>query len=1709
MTNNKASSKSAKDDLIQLINARIENLRPKLLDLTRRNPLLSTKFSDRSHSHIRVVDELPQVIFQGISEDKMRFIALPPLEVDPKDEDTPEFQAMLADSRLTDEEYIKFLENIDQDAEDSAEKLTIAERELKDRIRNKMGMPERQTRKSLSLIQHAKNNHILPSYDLPSSSNSNPDGRHDDKEIQTLLLSDMLEKRLNSIMNKCETWIEETGINVLRAAFGFLEWMESPTSQPAMAPLILVSVQIEKHKTKQGFEYTVFSLGEVPEVNTVLIEKLKREFGIELPFFNSDSEESASSLEDYFDEVNRIVSGKIKGMTWRIRRQVAIGVFPSARMAMYLDLDTKSWGFSEQQVIKELLGGKESDGTDSPFGEEYHIDDPRIEAKVPMIVTDVDSSQFSVIVDAMDEKNLAVEGPPGSGKSQTIVNTIAAALAQGKKVLFVAEKTAALEVVRSRLEACGLGEFLLTLQATRSAKEKVIESIRGRLDLSNEKDAYGLDQKIQQFQSIRSQLSEYIQTISSKFHHTNFTVHHVLGLGIRVRDTINRNFKSIGHIHISNVGEVSQEDINEIVYLSNQLETSWKKASDFDYHWSKIQKSNIDPYTAEEILRTALDCANKCNESKQKREGLAKVDIDRLTPQQELIRLKKVLNFVIALGDKFDLKLVRRVLDNDALKTVEVFFNDLNKVKDTQKSLSNSLNDPLTDNLSISLQDLAEAVEIMGIGEPDYAKGDQLIMRLLKQSENDEKKITLLENIFKAAAFLKDKEVQVIISFCDIASIPDRSVLGLRSKYLEAPDSREFILKAANIAKNLQKIKDDLDKEFKSIMDLEPQDALSNAKILSDPGFFYFLSPRFYKAKRFYQSVCKTKAFNKSEASLKLKEIVKLQENIKEFNSDIKFKELFGAHFNGCETNFPIFLNLVDFYEQIDTKLSGVDNGTSRSFLKDGDIDSILGVPRIEQDHIIRLEPRGTYERIIQDHKSLLSRLENLYKCLGVIKQAPEMLKVLEGVNCARLRNLSKEIVAFQKQWIDLDQSTLLKEILGNHFSGVNTQISSVEDSLNALKQIIGIHAGLRPKLMSIFENGKTEDCLNIVDEVIAADILVDKNLAELADIINVPIEEIVESRNINDLAVFLMEAGKDKEGLLAHSFVYANRRALSDKGYADLVDALIDSENGLDGLPEISHAVICGSLVKEVYKKHGSVLSKYDGNNLNNLRAKLAELDKQIIELSRKRLRMQLLKSAKPPQGIGQGRKSEYTEMALLRNEAAKKKRLIPVRELTARSGLSLLEIKPCWMMSPLAVAQYIQKGSMEFDLVIIDEASQMTPEDSIGALARGKRAMVVGDTNQLPPTPFFRKVLDDIDEDEDEAVLEESILEMANAVFRPARRLKWHYRSRHSGLIAFSNKYVYDSDLTVFPSPDINRSDRGVFFYPVKGLYSNGTNPIEAAEMVKATIDFMHKFKSMSLGIVLLNQKQQELVQEQLEYAIAHDSIAQEYVEKWQSAKVRDGLEKLFVKNLENVQGDERDVIFIGTVYGREKDDAPVMQRFGPINGIAGKRRLNVLFTRAKYKIVTFSSMNANDIRVDKNSNEGVYLFKAWLEYSASGHLLEAHLSNKEPGSVFEEYVISQLKGMGCEAVPQVGVAGYFIDIGVKHPNWPNGFIMGIECDGSSYHSSKSARDRDRLRQEILTGLGWKLYRIWSTDWFNDPVYESQRLREAIEKRIKELKN
>ncbi|WAS06142.1 AAA domain-containing protein [Gloeomargaritales cyanobacterium VI4D9] len=545
----------------------------------------------------------------------------------------------------------------------------------------------------------------------------------------------------------------------------------------------------------------------------------------------------------------------------------------------------------------------------------------------------------------------------------------------------------------------------------------------------------------------------------------------------------------------------------------------------------------------------------------------------------------------------------------------------------------------------------------------------------------------------------------------------------------------------------------------------------------------------------------------------------------------------------------------------------------------------------------------------------------------------------------------------------------------------------------------------------------------------------------------------------------------------------------VTDDGMQPLVEAFEHDKLGLENLEDVYQVIFYRSLLRFAYQQHPE-LNQLSGINQAQAREQFQRADKQLLSLYQKQLVAQLAQASIEP-GNSRGRRSEWTNLALIQNEINKQKRHISQRDLFQRASVALQQLKPCWMMSPASVAQFIPPGAVTFDMVIIDEASQMRPEEALGSIARAKQLVVVGDPKQLPPTDFFKARFDqDAEEDsgeEADILDDESILDMSLKVFYPARRLKWHYRSRHESLIAFSNRHFYDNSLTIFPSP--NNQFAVEYQYIETGAYRSGANVPEAMRVAEAAADFMRQYPHLSLGIVTLNQKQQELLLDEMDRLFAlHPELEQYRVAR------ENTLEPFFVKNLENVQGDERDVIFISTVYGPERPGMPVMQRFGPINSRNGHRRLNVLFTRAKERVVVFSSMKSSDIRPSPTTNRGVQILKEYLEYAQTQRLQTAVVTGREPDSDFEIFVAERLRQQGYEVVPQVGVSGYFIDLAVVDPERPGTYLLGIECDGATYHSSKAARDR--LRQQVLERLGWKLYRIWSTDWFTNSTAEAEKL-------------
>ncbi|PPQ44131.1 DUF4011 domain-containing protein [Rhodopseudomonas palustris] len=1684
MSNPGQVSASKIAELQELVKHKVEHLRPKLLDLTRKNPLLATKLTPRSNAHVRVVDELPDILFYKLNNgQEMRLVPLPDIEDDPKDENAERFRDALSAARLTDESYLSELEAIDRDADDYIDRTRAIERALKDRLRAELGMPARPKHADINLMQHARNNGIAPTYELPRPDEGDRRERHSDDDIQTLLLPKDLERKLNSVTSKCRTWMQETGINVLHVAYGFLEWSEPNQSETSFAPLVLCSARIDKRRTREGAQFFLNGAGEDAETNAVLIEKMRLDFGIELPPF------AGTSVEEYMAAIAEIAP---KQLVWKVRRQVAIGVFPSARMAMYHDIDPSHPSFPNSEIVTSLLAGANTE-TASPFADEYNVDEPAIEKCVPYVVMDADSSQFSTLVDIANGKNVAVEGPPGTGKSQTIVNAIAAALASGKKVLFVAEKLAALNVVRSRLEAVGLGEFLLPLQAERSTREQVIGSVRDRVEMRRPGVVKDYEDQLSQYRRTRQQLADYIDLLTTSFGASGMTIHEILSKSIATAPRLDN--VSSETIERSDIQDefLNKAGTGRLVALGEALEKAADQTSAAKGHWRTTALTHADRFTVERACDLAARAAAVFRSLASAREKLVECHISRDASVQMLPDLLEALRGLGRLTG--DPQLYLALLQQGAAETVITFLERCDAHARDAEELAKVLRVSADET---SLSDLRRCEGICREASFDTLDLQVLQDGLTARREAHARSRAIpvaMAPLLEIAPESDRWDLRTLGKAHEAISKAGREVLSLRNAATIDPAGLPILKKLMSEGRVLHGVRDQLAKLVSIDVEVSAESLAETIAVLRSAGRFAIFSSKFRRARRLALSLVRADRFDKRDAIARLEAFSAYRGRERAFRQNAQAQALFGLHFRGIDTDFELF-DALNQYLEFCHALPGPALKGLRNFLREADWDELEAIPCVPQD--VEAETLATLQpRLIEAQ----SEIETQASALGELRQVLALFADPTSINPGDLRDLIDRGSRVLSERKALDGDRVVSSILGEQFAGHRT-------NPKALKPACQWAAGASPVALAVarvVENGRPEEGIARIEAVLELESRADALMTDLSSVVRIDPTVFLEERDEEAAADALEEASRDSEGLFAFSALATAVEALKETGAEPLVADRLASGHP-SGIAKQLEALAVRKLARAVFVDHGRKLSRFSGTRLDELRSTLARQDIEIIRLMQKELRRKLHTEAKPPRGNGVGRKSTWTQMALIENEISKQQRFISVRDLTQRAGRALLELKPCWMMSPLAVAQYVPKGAISFDLCIIDEASQMPPEAAIGALLRCRQTVVVGDTNQLPPSSFFRKMIDEEEADEDDAVLNESILEMANATFRPARRLRWHYRSRHSGLIRFSNSLVYNDDLIVFPSATESMSRMGVEFRKVEGLYKAGTNPIEAREVVSAALEFMRTDPNRSLGIVTLNQKQRDLIAEELEYALTDDRQAQAYIEAWKERN--DGLEEFFIKNLENVQGDERDVIFIGTVYGPESQGAKPAQRFGPINGLAGKRRLNVLFSRAKEKIVTFSSMTSGDIVAEEDGNAGAYMLKRWLEYAAVGVLDGGITTLREPDSDFEVYVMDQIRAMGCEPVPQVGVAGYFVDIGVRHPQWPYGFILGVECDGASYHSAKSARDRDRLPQEVLERLGWSFHRIWSTDWFNNPRQEAERLRGVIDQRLAALK-
>jgi len=523
-----------------------------------------------------------------------------------------------------------------------------------------------------------------------------------------------------------------------------------------------------------------------------------------------------------------------------------------------------------------------------------------------------------------------------------------------------------------------------------------------------------------------------------------------------------------------------------------------------------------------------------------------------------------------------------------------------------------------------------------------------------------------------------------------------------------------------------------------------------------------------------------------------------------------------------------------------------------------------------------------------------------------------------------------------------------------------------------------------------------------------------------------------------------------------------------------------------------------------ESYLNTIPTLLEFSGPLRNEKVSQFKELDKKLQVSMLKRIRQV---AYEPTRNVmaAQDKYGNGGEVGILRKELQKKKRIKPLRRLFNEIPHVLQALKPCMLMSPISVSTFLKPGSIHFDLIVFDEASQLPTPEAIPAILRGKQIVVAGDENQLPPSTFFSASTIFEEESEEDVTEEyeplESLLNNCLAIYPVFQegKLLWHYRSKDERLIQFSNKYFYNNSLITFPASSTSKDHRGVkLVYTEKGVWDRGrsrTNLVEARKVAEIVIEHFKQFPERSLGVAAMNASQKEAIEIALDELISKEPELQALMDGNRP-------EPFFIKALENVQGDERDVIIVCIGYAKTSSGS-LSLNFGPLNSEGGWRRLNVLVTRAKWQLYLVTSLRSHELGAVNTSNKGAIMLRNYIQYAEQDGELPADpvTNTNEETNDFEDSIATALRDRGLIVDEQVGASEYRIDLAIRDSRDKNRYIMAVECDGATYHHTKTARDRDVLRQEVLRSQGWKIYRVWSTDWFRDSAKELKGILLALE--------
>jgi energy-coupling factor transporter ATP-binding protein EcfA2/very-short-patch-repair endonuclease len=1495
----------------------------------------------------------------------------------------------------------------------------------------------------------------------------------------------------------------DKGINPLQIALGALSWFDKDEDHQT-APLLLLPARFQRPGPRQPA--ALFLTDDDPVLNPALSIKLQ-EFGVNLP-------PEGDILQAYFESGPEAALDLIRQTEvpegWRFVDFQVLSIFTFHKEAMYRDLLENEEAVSSSPLVQALGSG------DYPIDHDFYfepLDDSQIDEEAPAetspLILDADSSQRAAVAAALKGASFVLDGPPGTGKSQTISNMIGALIAAGKSVLFVSEKIVALEVVKERLDARGLASLVFELHSAKTSRKEVAQFLGS--SLTNRARVHGSlsEADVNRVRSRRIELNDYADAMNETRRGFFMSIFNALGeiesngghsatpdpeldadsLTAGKFEEITESARKVGKhwsLHLQGPEAVwfGLEDDSELEFKLERLSAalasydkeygSLHKAAqalrmqgtfDFPHLLSLLEKwssgeeefrdkrwlveenlASISAHVAGlEILATRVESA------RGRYKGLLGADWDSVPSREDLPTSSNVASLFEVFQDPSTLTLKKVV----KLGSLAAEFSS------SAASLSGTLSDLSSD---------------LGISVPDKTRKFQ-------------EYLTALETLISPEC-------------------PPTSWFANRVKFNE---SRQAMVVLSGLAGELGESRSACREFTDAALELD-LDALS-VFFAENNKFFDQFSREYRERRRALRSVCASGKFKRAVRDIE--SAARWQEVRRRFLlAEAKHAGALESDYSGVETDWDLVGRKLENAETIAAGVTVVDAAAlERAMTKNTFTSDLAGV--------------------VFDGRAALDAIDNLASSAGSGVKKSLLAMSLAAVG-ERFAEFAKAADLVGQVTRDMGQQPDKSLSVRSFVQGMDLVDGFRLDRPNLESQIEDASKGLE---ISLDADEFFADPSKLVDRLgrrlrwslellhLAKPLDDQESPAQLTPSEFSALAASDISNSLRDSAMkwqlafdaFCAAFSEDRRAVLEarlHEFGEARDYLKLLKSKLPEIDRWVELDRNLRRLKlhgcgpaldaahemrldegSVSGFILCSVL--RAWVGHQIAEDPRLGDRVVLDRDELIVEYRQIDQKLKDHAISQIIDSAESRRP-----RTFQGQASLIQREAEKKLRHKSVRDQIAQSDEVIKALHPCFMMSPLAVSQYLPTD-IRFDVVIFDEASQVTPADAINCVYRGSALIAAGDQKQLPPTNFFKSVSGEDEEvDEDVAADYESILDSmkASAAFN-SLTLKWHYRSRHEHLIAFSNASFYDGKLITFPGSIDESPDLGVKLFKVEnGVYrrsSGSDNPIEARAVAQRVIHHFDNRAGKSLGVVAFSANQKAAI----DNAVLLARSERPDLDRLFDRDAGDRQHGFFVSNLESVQGDERDVIIFSVGYGPD-ETGRIYKSFGPVSQKGGERRLNVAFTRARELVELVSSMDASQL-VDLKPGPAQHL-RRYLDYAERGPAalyLELGDEGLEPESPFEDSVIAQIRGWGYNVQPQVGVAGYRIDIGVLHPRHPGAFLMGIECDGAMYHSSKVARDRDRLRHEVLEGLGWTLHHIWGTSWYRHRDAEIEKLRLKLE--------